>query len=152
MSSEALYLRRSVEGGRIERQEVRVHGDNVSASFPDQPIGTVANFGVKRLPEYLTSQFKAGWHPEGPSLGLSTRYAIGEAVKEGFTVEQIAEAVCESKASLLVKGKGVSYAIRTSSAFVFEGEVNARWSDLSRLNRGLVMWFLATLRSKYQRA
>ena len=98
-TSESVSLQRKVEGGRIERQEVRVRGEHVSAKLVDQPIGTINNFGIKRLAEYLASQFNLGWHPVGPYLGISTKYAIGEAISEGFTTEQIGETVCDSKST-----------------------------------------------------
>jgi len=147
-TAESVSLQRRVEGGRIERQEVRVRGEHVSALFTDQPIGTINNFGIKRLAEYLVGQFNLGWHPIGPFIGVSTKYAIGEAISEGFTTDQIAETMCESNSSLIVKAQGVAYAIRTAENYQKEGSTNQRWSDLSKLNRGLVMWFLATLRAK----
>ncbi len=146
--TEILVLVRRSEG-RQEKLTLEIKDDRCYVQTNVAGVDATSFFGIERLPERLVDLFNDRWHPANGGIGVSTRYAIGEAVKEGFSTEDIGKMLFRSTAEgLVLKGRSIAYAKRTTQSLAREGDTNRRWNDrdLASLDTDLIGRFLGTLR------
>lgn len=99
-----------------------------------------------KLISFLIQLSDEGWKVSS-GLNLTTRYLVGEAIKEGL-LEELLEAALEKR---VAQGLTLAvYAARAAKGYLATGEVNARWSEnsLAAVNMAAVEEALLRLRER----